>query len=170
MIEEKQFLLDEVKEKIGKAKGFVMLSYQTLNASRARAFRSQMAHIGAEFAVGRKRLLVKAAEEQGISLRELPLSGHIGILLTYEDATAIVKAAAKFTEENDKSLTLLGGHIDGALCTAEDIDAIVKLPSLPEMRAQLLALLMAPMTQTAQTCQAILASILYCIEEKTKKG
>ena len=64
---------------------------------------------------------------------------------------------------------MLGGLIEGAICSAEYVEAIAKLPGIQEMRAQFLGLLEAPMAQTARAFHAILASILYCLEEKCKK-
>ena len=56
------------------------------------------------------------------------------------------------------------------MCTAADVEAIAKLPNLNEMRAQFLGLLEAPMAQNAQVVHAVLASVLYCLEEKGKQG
>jgi len=167
---EKQLLLDEIKDKIEGSKGFVALNYQNFTSARARDFRGKMADVGGEFEVVRKRIFVKAAESLGLQFDAKQLKGHVGIVFACEDATAVVKGAVKFGEDNDKTVTVLGGHIDGAVCTAEDVEAIAKLPGLQEMRAQLLGLLEAPMAQTAQIHHAILASVLYCIEEKGKKG
>jgi large subunit ribosomal protein L10 len=170
MREEKQLLLDEIKEKIEESKGFVALNYQNFTAARAREFRDKMAEIGGEFEVVKKRVFIKAAESLGIQIDAKSLQGHVGIVFTQEDTTPVVKGTVKFGEDNDKAITVLGGHIDGAVCTAEDVEAIAKLPTLPELRAQILGTLEAPMAQTAQVFHAILASILYCLEERSKKG
>lgn len=166
---EKQLLLDEIKEKIEESKGFVALNYQNFTAARAREFRDKMAEVGGEFEVVRKRVFIKAAESVGIQIDAKTLSGHVGIVFAKEETTKLVKGAVKFGEDNDKAVAVLGGHIDGALCTAEDVEAIAKLPGIQEMRAQILAILEAPMSQTAQVLQAALTSILYCVEERSKK-
>jgi large subunit ribosomal protein L10 len=166
---EKQLLLDEIKEKIEESKGFVALNYQNFTAARAREFRDKMAEIGGEFEVVRKRVFIKAAESVGIQVDAKSLSGHVGIVFAREEATQIAKGTVKFGEDNDKAVSVLGGHIDGVLCTAEDVEAIAKLPGIQEMRAQILAVLEAPMAQTVQTFHAVLASVLYCAEERSKK-
>jgi large subunit ribosomal protein L10 len=170
MREEKQLLLDEIKEKIEGSKGFVALNYQNFTSARAREFRDRMAEVGGEFEVVRKRVFIKAAESVGIQIDAKTLQGHVGIVFAHEDTTPVIKGSVKFGEDNDKAVTVLGGHIDGAVCTAEDVEAIAKLPNLQEMRAQLLAILEAPMAQTARVLHAVLASVLYCLEEKGNKG
>ena len=170
MREEKQLLLDEIKEKIEGSSGFVALHYQKFAAVRTRKFRDSMAEIGGEFEVVRKRVFVKAAAKLGIQFDAKDLKGHVGIVFAQGDATQIVKGSVKFGEDNDNSVTVLGGHIDGVVCSAEDVQAIAKLPGIKEMRAQILGLFEAPMAQTAQVFHAVLVNVLYCLEEKGKKG
>ena len=170
MREEKQLLLDEIKEKIEESTGFVTLNYQKFTSARSRNFRDIMAELGGEFEVVRKRVFIKAAESVGIQVDAKDLKGHVGIIFAKQDATIIAKRVVKFGEENDKAVTVLGGRIDGAICSAEDVEAIAKLPGIQEMRALFVGLLEAPMAQTAQVLHAVIASILYCLEEKGKKA
>lgn len=170
MREEKQFLLDEIKEKIEDSKGFIALRYKEFTSSMAREFRNSMADVGAEFEVVRKRVFIKAINAADIQFDEKVLEGHVGILFSEEEeASKVAKSVVKYGEANNGAVAVLGGHLEGAFCSAEDIKAIATLPSLPEMRAQLLGLFEAPMAQTAQVVQAILTSLLYCLEEKSKK-
>lgn len=166
---EKQLLLDEIKEKITGSTGFVALQYKDLTASRAREFRDKMAELGGDFEVVRKRIFIKAAESVGIKFELDGLQGHVGVVFAEEDVTPIAKGALKFGEDNDKAVSLLGGRIEGEVCSAEDVEAIAKLPSLQELRAQFVGLIEAPMAQTAQVLHAVLAGVMYCLEEKSKK-
>jgi len=169
MRQEKQLLLDEVKEKIENSKGFILTRYQTFSAPRARDFRDKMAEIGGEFEVVKKRVFIKAAQTCGIDIDVSTLGGHVGVIFAQDDATQIAKNAVKYGEENENSIVILGGRIEGEECSAEDVVAIAKLPPLQELRAQILGLFEAPMAQTVGTIQAALTSILYCLEEKSKK-
>lgn len=171
MREEKQLLLDEIKEKIEGATGFVALSYKNFTSARAREFRDKVAGMGGEFEIVRKRVFIKAAETMGIPFNVKAMTGHVGVIFAHnDDATVLIKGAVKFGEDNDSAVTVLAGHIDGAICTAEDVEAIAKLPGINELRAQFLGLIEAPMAQNAQVIQAVLASVLYCFEEKSKQG
>jgi large subunit ribosomal protein L10 len=170
MREKKQLLLDEIKEKIEESRGFVALNYRSFTAAKARQFRDSMAEIGGEFEVVRKRVFVKAAESVGIQFHIEKLQGHVGIVFARQDVTQIIKGAMKFSEENDHAVTFLGGHVDGVVCSAEEVDGIAKLPGIQELRAQFVGLLAAPMSQSVQVLQAVLTNVLYCLEEKGKKG
>ncbi len=166
---EKQLLLDEIKEKIDGSNGFIVASYKDFSAARAREFRDHVAEAGGEFEVVRKRVFIKAALESGIEFDVKALGGHVGIIFSQDDVTQVAKSTVKYSDSNEKSIAVLGGQIEGEFCSAEEIEAIAKLPSLPELRAQLLGLFEAPMSQTVGAMQAALTSILYCVEEKSKK-
>lgn len=169
MREEKQLLLDEVKEKIESSKGFIITRYASFTAPRAREFRDKMAEIGGEFEVVKKRVFIKAAEICGIKLDLSSLGGHVGVIFAHEDTTQLAKTALKYGEENDNAIAILGGRIDGEAYSGSDVEAIAKLPGLAELRAQILGLFEAPMAQTVGSIQAVLTSVLYCLEEKSKK-
>jgi len=170
MRNEKQLLLDEVKEKIEGSKGFIIARYRDFTAGKARSFRDLVAQASGDFEIVRKRVFVKAAEAAGIKLTVADYKGHIGVIFANEDTTKVSKLAVKYSEENDKAIEVVGGHIDGIVCTGEEIEAIAKLPSLEELRAELLGLFEAPMAQTLAAINAVLTSVPCCLEEKAKKS
>lgn len=167
---EKQFLLDEIKEKIDSSKGFIVASYKDFDASKARAFRDQVAEVGGEFEVVRKRVFIKAAQSAGIELDSTLFEGHVGVVFANEDTTRLAKSTVKYSEDNNEAISVLTGQIDGEVVSKEDITALAKLPSLEELRAQIVGLLQAPMAQTVGAMNQALTAVLVCMEEKGKKG
>ncbi len=170
MREEKQLLLDEVKEKIEASKGFIITRYRRMTADKTRTFRDLIAEAKGDFEIVKKRVFIKAAESVGIALNADDYTGHIGVIFANADTATISKVTVKYGEDNDKAVEVLGGQIEGECYTAEDVEAYAKLPNLDEMRAQLLGVIEAPMAQTLATVQAILTSVMYCLDEKAKKG
>jgi len=170
MRQEKQFLLDEIKEKIEKSNGFVVTCYQRIRPKQAREFRNSVADLGGEFEVVKKRVLIKAASMLGIEFKVDSFEGHIGVLFAHEDTLALAKKAVKYGEDNDKAISVLAGHMDGQLMSAEEVIAIAKLPSRDELRAQIVGLLQAPMSQTVGVINAAITGVLNCLEAKSKKS
>lgn len=170
MRDEKQLLLDEIKEKIEGSSGFIVASYQNFTSAKAREFRNLIAEANADFEIVPKRVFVKAAEKLGILLNADDFKGHIGVLFTQDDAAKISKLTVKYSESSENAIEIVGGHIDGQICSAEDVIAIAKLPGMNEMRSEFLGLLEAPMSQTLATLEAIMTSVPYCLEEKAKKS
>lgn len=171
MREEKQLLLDEVESHINKSNGsFVIMQYLGLSANKANEFRGNIAKIGGTVEVVRKRLLVKAAKAAGIEIDLDALEGHIGLVFAGHDAFDTAKTVFKFSEENDKTIKVIGGRFEGQLYNAADMETLSKLPSKDEMRAQLLSVLEAPMSQTLAVMDAIMSSVIYCLDNKSKLG
>lgn len=169
MRQEKQLLLDEIKDKIDGSTALVLTRYAKLTPNVSDGFRRSISAAGGSYAVVRKRVLVKAAEIGGITLDPKMLKGNIGVMFLYEDPLAPTKALFKFADENKETFEVLAGHFEGKLCSAADVKAISQLPSQDVMRAQFLGLLEAPMSQTLAVMEALLTSIMYCLENKNKE-
>lgn len=168
MKHEKQLLLDEIKVRIQESPSYLIAQYAKLTANKANEFRRQMAKIGVDFEVVRKRVLVKAAENAGISLEVDALPGHIGIILPKSDPVEATKAVLQYSSSNENCFQLLGGRVEGLLVDAQDMKRLSELPTKPEMRAQFLGLLEAPMAQTLAVMDALLSSVVYCLDNKSK--
>lgn len=166
---EKQLLLDEVKEKIEKSNAFILTQYSSFKADAADRFRKEVADTGAEFEVVRKRVFVKAAASLGITIDPASLTGHIGIVFSDKDPIETTKFVFKFGEDNGKAIAVIGARLDGRLYAAADVAKLSKLPSKDEMRAQFLGLLEAPMAETLAVMDALLTSVIYCVDNKSKK-
>lgn len=170
MRKEKQLLLDEVKEQIERYDSFVIMSYKSLTANKAAEFRKGIAGFGGDVEVMRKRILKKAAEMSGISLDDLNLEGHIGLVYGGTDPLETTKYLFKFSQENNKAIEVVGGRFDGQLYNSADVSMLSELPSKNEMRAQLLGLFEAPMAQTLSAMDALLTSVIHCLKNKSEKA
>jgi len=167
---EKQLLLDEIQEKIGQAKSLVLASYRKLEPNKAAAFRDELRKQGSGIGVVRKRIFAKAALASGVAIDLDTLQGHIAVVFISGDPVATTKTIFQFSKENEDVLTILGGRFDGQVCSAADVETISKLPSKDEMRAQFLGLLEAPMSQALATVEALLSSVMYCLENKSQES
>lgn len=170
MRKEKQFLLDGIKGQIEGHKSFVILSYSGLKANAVNDFRTAVAQLGGEVEMVPKRVLLKGAEELGVSLDRNDLPGHIGLVFSSTDPIEMTKYVIKYSKESEKTVEVIGGRFDGQLYNAADVVKLSELPSMDEMRAQLLATLQAPLTHTLSTMQALLTSVIYCLDNKAKEA
>lgn len=169
MSHEKQLLLNEVRDQIDQFGSFMIMRYFSLTANQANEFRSEVAKIGGSVEVVRKRVLIKAAQEAGVTLDLAALPGHIGLVFAGKDPLETAKVVFKYGQST-KSLEVLGGRIDGQLYSAPDVETLSKLPSKDEMRAQLLSVLEAPMSQTLAVMEALISSVVYCLDNKCKQS
>lgn len=166
---EKQLLLEEIKGQFNRFDSFLIMRYFRLTANKANEFRREVGKIGGNVEVARKRILAKAANAVGVKLTSDALSGHVGLVFTGGDPIEAAKLVYKFSEDNEKSIEVLGGLFEGQLYNAVDVEKLSKLPGKNEMRAQLLGVLEAPMAQTLGVMDALLSSIVYCLDNKSKQ-
>jgi large subunit ribosomal protein L10 len=165
---EKQLLLDDIKGKINHAKGFLLARYSKMNPNLASQFRIALQQTGGDFEIIRKTILLKAAEAAGCSIDRALLDGHIGVIFADEDLFQTAKTVFKFKGENESVLEVIGGRFEGKLYSAKDVEALSKLPSKPEMQAQLLGTLEAVPSQLLAVIDALLTSVGLCLENKDK--
>jgi large subunit ribosomal protein L10 len=168
MRQEKQFLLDEIDDQLKQSESFVLLGYNSFNANAANDFRAEVSKMGGNVQMVRKRILVKAAKQRGleVSLEDLP--GHIGLVFGGTDILETTKYLFKYGKENNEQVTVLGGQFEGAMHNADTMKQLAALPSKDEMRAQLLSVLEAPLSQTLATMDALITSVIYCLDNKSQ--
>ncbi|MDE3045588.1 MAG: 50S ribosomal protein L10 [Verrucomicrobiota bacterium] len=167
---EKQFLLDEIKEKIDASTAFLVASYDKLPPNEGWGLRAKLAECGSLLEVVRKRVFVKAALQAGIQIDESLLKGHIGVVFINDlDPMAPAKALMKYSEENAKSVSVVLGKIEGKIVPGADVEALSRLPGRDEMRAQILALFVSPMAQMLAVVDAAMAGPLSVLEQQSQK-
>lgn len=166
---DKQLFLDEIRSLVEDADSMIVVSYQSIEANAAADFRSELVAADSEFRVVPRRLLAKAGTEAGKPFDLKMLEGHIGIICTKADPIGVTKKLYGFADNNADKLRVLGGYITGKMYSPQDMKELSKLPSELEMRAQFVGTLAAPMTHTLGVMQALLTSVIYCLDNKAKK-
>ena len=167
---EKQLLLDEIKDKIAGSKAIVLASYKRLEPNLTSKFRMNLAKTGGTLEVVKKRVLVKAAQAANVAFDPALLQGHIAVVFASQDPIQTTKVVYQFRQENEEVLEVIGGQFEGAICSASDVEQISKLPSKEEMRAQFLGTLEAPLSQTLAVIEALLTSVMHCLENKSEQS
>lgn len=166
---EKNLLLDDIKGKIQQSKGFLLTRYNKMDPNLAASFRFSLHKSGGDFEILKKRILLKAAEAAGCTIDSAQLEGHIGIIFAEQDILQTTKTVFQFKEQNEEVLEVIGGRFEGQLYSAKDMEALSKLPSKPEMQAQLLGLFEAVPSQLLGVVDALLTSVANCLDNKSKK-
>ncbi len=171
MRKEKEFLKDAAQNKISASDIMVAFNYSKMDANLNADFRDSINNAGGDVYVIKKRVLIKSAKEEGLDLNLKELPGHIAIMCAgADDAVASTKALYTFKKDNADKLEVLGGQFQGQSCVASDFEKISKLPSQDEMRAQLLSVFEAPMSQTLSVVNALLTSVVHCLENKASQN
>ncbi len=168
MRKEKQLLLDEIKQKIDASQAMIVTRYDRFPPNLSWDFRDQLAKFGSLFEVVRKRILLKAAEQSGIKIDASLLKGHIGVVFVQQaDAMAPAKLLYQFSEANQNLLEVVYGKIEGKALSGSEVEMLSKLPSINELRAKFIGLLVSPMAQMISVLEAVAAEPLSILEQKS---
>lgn len=170
MKNEKQILLSEMQGQIKKSGTFIIARYKSMTGTRAYEFRRELGKSGGYFEVVRKRMLVQASKNLGLEFDPDLLPGHIGLVLGTIDPIETTKTVLKFSENNENSLELVGGFVDGQKMSASDMCRMATLPNKDQMRAEMLGLLEAPAAQLLAVFEALLSGVVHCIDNKVSES
>lgn len=166
MRKEKQLLLDDIQRRFSGSKGFIVTRYSKMDPNLAARLRFDVLRSGGDFEVVRKRVLIKAADAVGVALDRASLGGHIGVIFSMEDPLKTAKVVCTFAETHAEVLDIISGTFEGTLYTAQEVQALSKLPSKPEMQAQLLATFEAVPSQLLAVMEALLSKQSESLENK----
>ena len=138
-----------------------------LTVAQSTVLRGKMRDAGAAYKVSKNKLAKIALEGTDYAGLSDLLTGPVG-LATSADPVAAAKAAVDFAKTNDK-FEIVGGAMGTQVLDAEGVKALASLPSLDELRAKLVGLIVAPATKIATITQAPaaqLARVLAAYAEK----
>lgn len=126
--EQKKQVVEEIKEKIAKAKSLVLVDYMGLTVAQDTELRSGFRKAQVEYRVLKNTLVKKAMNELGYNQFDADLNGPTAVAFSYEDE---VSAAKVFTEYSDKykKMAAKSGLCDGAYLNADGVKSLASIPS-----------------------------------------
>ncbi|MEL6317353.1 MAG: 50S ribosomal protein L10 [Pseudomonadota bacterium] len=130
----------------------VVANYATMSVSEMEGLRAKMREQEAVFKVAKNRLVKIALEGRPQQVAAPLFQGQTGIAYS-KDPVAAAKAAAAIAKSNEK-FKLLGGALGGQLLDADGVKALADMPSIEELRAKLLGVLLAPLSKTVGVLKA----------------
>ncbi len=169
MRKEKTLLLDEIKEKIDASNAMIVMRYNQLEPNASWELRNALAKKGGLLEVVQKRVFLKALEHSGVQIDAALLEGHVGaVFVSEEDSTPCVKEVFEFSKKNGDLFKLLCGSIEGKIVPGSELEVLAKLPGIDEMRAMMIALFIAPMSQVLSVFEAKIESESSSIDTNEK--
>ena len=147
--EAKKVIVEEIKEKLSKAKSVTFVDYNALTVEEDTQMRREFKKNGAEYKVYKNKLLLLALGELGINGAEKYLHGTTAVAFSYDDEVGGAKVTCQTAEKTQK-LTVKFGVLNGNLVESKDIEALAKLPNKEVLVAKLLGTLNGPISALAR--------------------
>jgi large subunit ribosomal protein L10 len=168
--QQKTEALGAIADQLAEANTVYLTDYQGLSVEQATGLRRAFREADVQYKVLKNTLLRRAMEEKG-GFDELldQLNGPTAVAFT-NDPAGPAKVLVKFLKDNDLEIPRFkGAFIDGAIYDGDQLDVLASLKSKDELLADILGLLMAPITNVASALGAQgsgLASVIQQISEK----
>src|SRR5213595_2388660 len=146
----------------------VVAHYSGLNVAQMQTLRMRMKQAGAAVRVAKNRL-AKIALEGTDAAVVVPLLKGPTLIAFSGDPVAAPKVATEFAKANDK-LVILGGAMGKTALDSNGVKALAALPSLDELRAQIVGLIQAPATKIARVVCAPASKVARVVQAYAKKN
>jgi large subunit ribosomal protein L10 len=162
---EKEFLVREVDEHLGKSDYVILTNYERIDVEETEQLRKSLAAENAEFHVVKNSVLNLALQRrEQPDMREW-LNGPTAIVLGGENPSGVTKILKKFFKDKEK-VDLKAGVVGDQALTREQLLELAELPGLDELRAQLLSLLTQPATGIVQVLSAVPRDMVQVLQAK----
>lgn len=140
--------VEELAEKIQKAKVVLLTDYRGINVEDVTGLRAKLRGEDTEYKVIKNNITRRALEKCGFEGLEEALVGPTAVILGYEDYLGACKSIYEYSKDND-FYKIKGGIIEGKVVPVEEIITLAKLPSRETLIAQLAGALLGNITKLA---------------------
>lgn len=143
---EKAEFIRGLSETLAGAPHVFVAHFRGLSANQANELRRRVRVAGGRYQVIKNRLARRAAEGRGAAKLSALLTGPCAFVSHPDDPVGMAKVLSEFAKDNPQVEVFAGLVDDREVVNGEGVKRLSTLPGLPELRAQLLALMLTPAT------------------------
>lgn len=166
--EQKQEIIDDLKEKIAEQKAMVFVDFAGIKVKDLSSLRKKIKAAGNNITVAKKTLLRMALKKAGIEIDVKSLKGEIATVFGLKDEISPAKLVWQSSLENP-NLKILGGFLENKFRGSEEIIALAQIPPREELLAKLVGSIKAPVSNFVYALNYNLKGLLYLLT-KIKKA
>ena len=146
---QKEELVESLHKTFLKSQSVIVTHINGLTVSETTNLRSSLRDYNCKFKVTKNKIVKLALKNTKFEHLDSLFTGPTAIGSS-EDAIAPAKVLVNFTKESEK-IKIIGGGVETKSLSIDDITNLATLPSLDEVRSQLIGLLMAGPTKLVRT-------------------
>ena len=126
ILEQKQLVIDEIKEKIENSNGVVLFDYRGLTDAEIKELKVALRNVDSEYKVYKNTLMQRALSDLNIDISE-HLNGPSALAYSV-DQIAPIKVLADFMKKH-KAVTLKVGLVDKEVTSSSELEKLATIPS-----------------------------------------
>lgn len=161
---EKEASVEEIKDKIGKAKSVILTDYRGLNFEQISDLRNKLRAQGVEYKVFKNTLAKIATKELDLTDLDPYLVGPTAMAISYEDPIVPAKTLVDFAR-TAKLLELKGGVVEGAVVGADSVKSLATIPPKETLIAMFMGGLKSPLYGLAGSLNQITAGLARVLNQ-----
>lgn len=145
--ERKEELVAQYVELLGQSNGFAIISSEGISVPKTQQLRKKIYDEGGKYLVAKNTLFRIALEQAGWDIPTEVLTGRTAVAFGMENFPGVAKAVIKFIDDEDleEKMEVQGGVMGGTdVLDAAGVKTVSELPTLPELQAQIIGLLVQP--------------------------
>ncbi len=162
---EKQEFVKEFNLALKGCEFLLVADYKGLNVSEISSLRNNIKNSSnSNFRVAKNTLTKKAIKDTNFEIVEKLFVGPTSVAYS-DDPVSTSKIAVNFAKDNE-NFKILGGVMGNKELSVEDIKSLAALPSMEEIRAKIVGLLVTTQRNLVSTLTASQSSIVRIIDSK----
>ena len=141
--EKKDELVAQYRDLLQNSSAIFLTQYSGMTVKDMEALRLKIADAQGRINVTKNTLLRVAMEENELAPPLDLLNGQVATSFALGEVPALAKVLVDSAKGNDK-LKIVGGMLGGSLLSPAEVESLASLPSLDQLRAQILGLISGP--------------------------
>jgi large subunit ribosomal protein L10 len=166
--ERKDELVAQYIDLLNNSRAVFITEYTGLNVKDITDLRQEVRKADGAFHVTKNTLLRHALQETNRPVPEQLLLGQVATGFALSEAPALAKALTEFAK-NRENLIIRGGILGNNILTAEQVVSLANLPSLDQLRAQIIGLINAPAQNITSAIAGGVRQLVNVLDAYAKK-
>jgi large subunit ribosomal protein L10 len=170
----KQEQIDLIKDRFSRATAAVLVDFRGLNVAKTTELRNAFRKAGVEYKVLKNTLIEKAVKGTKLDDQKFiaNLVGQTGVAWSYEDPSAAAKVLKDFRKDEAiaAKLAIKCGVIENTVMDGPRVETeLATMPGKNEIRAMLLAQLLAPAQALVRQLNAPGQNLAYVLDARKRQ-
>lgn len=142
----KEELVAQYVELLDQSNGFVIVEYKGMSVPLVEKLRLKILEANGQYVVTKNTLFTKALQQKDWPVPDDLLKGPTAVAFGMDNLPGVAKAVLEVTDDAlyDNKLEVMGGVMGTDILDPKRVDAVSKLPTLDELRAQIAGLVVSP--------------------------
>lgn len=153
---------------INDSRAIYWTEYSGLSVSQMDELRTKIIEADGAFYVTKNTLMLHALKEAGHEVPDDLLTGQLATGFALAEAPSVAKALVDYAKDED-NVVLRGGLMDENILTIADVESLANMPSLDELRSQLIGLISAPARDIASVVASGVRQVVNVLDAYAKQ-